>query len=417
MFGLADCNNFFVSCERTLNPALRDRAVVVLSNNDGCAIARSNEAKRLGVKMGQPAFELRDLINSGQLIALSGNHLLYREISIRIHDLLRHFAPIVLDYSIDEAFLDMTGIPQSQLMAIGEEIYKECWEKEQISVTIGFAPSKTLAKAAVMVGKKQNKRVVFLSDQERIREVLESLPIYDVWGIGRRISKRLYIKGIYTAADFAAKDRMWVRGELGVTGERSWLELHGRSCIELEHLDRKRQDSVSESRTFPVDVDDYDFLRSRIMIYCAHVSKRMRAMQGQCGSMTVWLCTNRFHTEHGYSAPSASARFDIPVSDAAIIANTGVRLLESLYDSRLFYKRAGVVLSDITPIGTLAPSLFEDIENQRLAQLRSRRLMKAIDSLNSGCSNHLMKLASELTKGHVGHNDGYSSSFGASKPL
>lgn len=417
MFGLADCNNFFVSCERTLDPTLCNRAVVVLSNNDGCAIARSNEAKRLGVKMGQPAFELRDLIEKGQLIALSGNHVLYREISIRIHDLFRRYAPRVLDYSVDEAFLDMDGVPVDQLEIIGEEIYHACWRQEKIPVTIGFAPSKTLAKVATEIGKKNVRRIVVLHDQADIRRALESLPIQNVWGIGRRLTKRLYLKGIYTAADFVDKNRMWVRGELGVTGERSWLELKGESCIELEHIDRKRQDSVSESRTFPVDIDDFDFLRSRIAIYCGHVSKRMRNMQGQCGGITVWLCTNRFHTERGYSAPSASARFDPPASDAAVIANAAISLLTGIYQPGTLYKRAGVVLTDISPIGTLAPTLFEDVEDQRLDILKSRKLMETIDNLNRGCSIHRLKLASELTKGHIGHNDGYSSSFGPAKKL
>lgn len=417
MIGLADCNNFFVSCERTLDPSLCDRAVVVLSNNDGCAIARSNEAKQLGVKMGQPAFELRELIEKGQLIALSGNHMLYREISIRIHNIFRLYAPRVIDYSVDEAFLDMDGIPIEQLETIGQEIYKACSKYEKIPVTIGFAPSKTLAKVATELGKKGGKRVVVLHDPLDIRQALESLPIHDVWGIGRRITKRLYLKGIYTAANFADRPRMWVRGELGVTGERSWLELNGESCIELEHLDRKRQDSVSESRTFPIDIDDFDFIRSRIAIYCGHVSKRMRDMNGQCGMITVWLCTNRFHTENGYDAPSASTRFNSPVSDAAVIANAAIELLTHIFKPGTFYKRAGVVLSDITPVGTLAPTLFEELETQRLQSLKSARLMKAIDNLNRGCSTHRLKLASELTKGHIGHNDGYSSSFGPAKKL
>lgn len=417
MFGLADCNNFFVSCERTLRPDLNGKAVVVLSNNDGCAIARSNEAKKLGVKMGQPAFELKDLVNSGRLIAMSGNHLLYRKISIRIHNILRHFAPVVLDYSVDEAFLDMDGIPFSQLEIIGNAIYRTCWKYERIPVTIGFAPSKTLAKVATEVGKKSGKRVVVLSDEREIFETLQKLPIQDVWGIGRRISKRLYFQGIYTAADLYKRDRIWIRGELGVNGERSWRELHGESCIELEHLNRSRQDSVSESRTFPIDVDDFDFIRSRIAIYCGHVSKRLRSMKGLCGGITVWLCTNRFHTERGYSAPSASAVFNPPVCDSSVITTAAVDLLETIFKEGISYKRAGVVLTNITPDLYLAPSLFEEFEKQRLCRLKSKNLMSVVDKVNSGLSNHLLKLASELTKGHVGHNDGYSSSFGPSKEL
>lgn len=417
MIGLVDCNNFFVSCERTLDPSLEGRAVVVLSNNDGCVVARSNEAKRLGIKMGQPAFEVRDMIQKGQLVALSGNHLLYRAISIRLHDIFRRFAPATLDYSVDEAFLDMSGIPCAVLQEIGEEICRCCREEENIPVTIGFAPSKTLAKVATEYGKKNARSVVVLSDPDLIAGLLDKMPIGDLWGIGRRLAKRLTLKGVYTAGDYARKERSWIHAELGVVGERSWLELHGVSCIELEHVNRELQDSVSESRTFPIDVDDYDYLRSRIAIYSNHVARRLRAMGGQCSEMTVWLATNRFHLEQGYSSPSASTLFSPPVADSATLATAGIALLDNIFNPQCLYKRAGVVLSRITPADSLAPSLFEDIEEQRKAQLKSRRLMSAIDKVNKGVGPQALKLAVELTKGHFGHNDGYSSSFGPAKPL
>lgn len=417
MIGLADCNNFFVSCERTLDPSLEGRAVVVLSNNDGCVVARSNEAKALGIKMGQPAFEIRDLILTGKVIAYSGNHLLYRAISIRIHDIFRRYVPVALDYSVDEAFFDMSGIPDSALPEIGEEICRCCLEEERIPVTIGFAASKTLAKIATEYGKKNGRRVVVLDDPEFIGELLARMPIKDLWGVGRRLAKRLYMKGVYTIGDFADKERIWVRGEMGVVGERSWCELHGESCIELEHVTRKIQDSVSESRTFPIDVDDFDYLRSRIAIYCGHVARRLRIMNGQCGEMSVWLASNRFHLERGYVSPSATARFPHPETDSAVIANTGIALLENLYDPAYSYKRAGVVLSRITPAVTMAPTLFEDVEEQRKAVERSRRLMSTIDRLSRDLGPQAIKLAVELTKGHIGHNDGYSSSFGPAKPL
>lgn len=297
MLGLVDCNNFFVSCERTLDRSLEGRPVVVLSNNDGCVVARSNEAKRAGIKMGQPAFQINHLLQSGQVIALSGNHLLYRDISLRIHDIFRRFAPAQIDYSVDEAFLDMDGIPGSELAEIGREIYRTCWEEEHIPVTVGFAPSKTLCKIATEDGKKRGEPVVTLFTSEECTSILERLPIGELWGIGRRLSKRLYMEGVYTIADFAAKDLAWVRDKLGINGERSWRELHGESCIELSHLDRKLQDSISETRTFPIDIDDFDYIRSHIAIYSAHVAKRLRAMDGVCGEISVFLSSNRFHME------------------------------------------------------------------------------------------------------------------------
>ena len=269
MVGLADCNNFFVSCERTLNPALENQAVVVLSNNDGCVVARSNEAKRAGIKMGQPAFQIKDRIQSGEIIALSGNHLLYREISLKVHDIFRRYAPMTLDYSVDEAFLIMDGIPDSQLRSIGEAIAANCWDELHIPVTIGFAPSKTLAKIVAESCKKRGKRVGVLLKAEAARPVIQKMSISDLWGIGRRLSKRLYTSGVYTIADFADKDLGWIRTNLGINGERSWRELHGEHCIELSHVQTQLQDSVSESRTFPEDVDDYDYIRASIAIYAA----------------------------------------------------------------------------------------------------------------------------------------------------
>lgn len=415
MIGLADCNNFFVSCERTLDPSLEGRPVVVLSNNDGCVVARSNEAKRLGIRMGQPAFEIRDMISTGSVIALSGNHLLYRAISLRIHDIFRHYAPGTLDYSVDEAFLLMDGIPDTALADIGEEIRRACLDQERIPVTIGFAPTKTLAKVATEAGKKSGRGVVVLSDRAETDRLLARMPIGDLWGIGRRLAKRLYMQGVYTVADFAARDRIWVRDRLGVTGERSWRELQGEPCIELEHLGRDIQDSVSESRTFPVDIDDFDYIRSRIAMYCSHVARRLRAMSGVCGEITVYLCTNRFHTDRGYDAPSGSLRLEPPTSDTGIIAAAGIDIASAIYNPANAYKRAGVILSRITSARDLAPTLFEDMERSRLAALKSRRLMETVDRLNLGAGPDVLRLATEISKGHVGHNDGYSSSFGPAK--
>ncbi|MDE7403436.1 MAG: Y-family DNA polymerase [Muribaculaceae bacterium] len=417
MVGLADCNNFFVSCERTLDPSLEGRAVVVLSNNDGCVVARSNEAKRLGIRMGQPAFQIRDLLVSGECIALSGNHLLYREISIRIHDILRRYTPSTQDYSVDEAFLDMTGFPLESLQMIGEQMRKACWEEEHIPVTIGFAPTKTLAKLATESGKKSGRSVVVFADAADASELMASLPIRELWGVGRRLAKRLYQKGVYTIADFAAKDRMWVNSLMGIVGERSWCELHGQPCIEQSHLERPMQDSISETRTFPIDVDDFDYLRSRIVMYCSHVARRLRVMDGVSGEITVFMSSNRFHTERGYVSPSMSAVLNPPTDDTAAIVAAGVSLAETIYDPHYAYKRAGVILSKIAPRKVQAPTLFEEIEQERLANERSHKLMQAIDKVNQGKSKMVVKLATELSKIHPGHNDGYSSSFGPAKPL
>ncbi|MDE6017577.1 MAG: Y-family DNA polymerase [Muribaculaceae bacterium] len=412
MVGLADCNNFFVSCERTLNPALENRAVVVLSNNDGCVVARSNEAKRAGIKMGQPAFQIKDRIRSGEIVALSGNHLLYRDISLRVHDIFRRYAPCTIDYSVDEAFLLMDGIPDSALRDIGEAIARSCWDELHIPVTIGFAPSKTLAKIVSESCKKRGRRVGVLLDAESARPVMQKMSISDLWGIGRRLSKRLYTSGIYTIADFADKELGWIRANLGVNGERSWRELHGEHCIELSHVQAPLQDSVSESRTFPEDVDDYDYIRARIAIYASDCSKKLRAMGGECRLVGVMLQTNRFHTERGKAHPEGCVRFVDPTSDTVNICNAALSILDRIFIPDMLFKRAGVWLSDIVPAKSVTPSLFDSQDYMRDRASRTH-LMKAIDSINLGPGMPVLKLASQITQGHAGHNDGYSSTFQA----
>ncbi|MDE5841080.1 MAG: Y-family DNA polymerase [Muribaculaceae bacterium] len=414
MVGLADCNNFFVSCERTLNRDLENRAVVVLSNNDGCVVARSNEAKRAGIKMGQPAFQIKDRIRSGEIIALSGNHLLYREISLKVHDIFRRYAPATLDYSVDEAFLIMDGIPDSELRSIGEAIAANCWDELHIPVTIGFAPSKTLAKIVSESCKKRGRRVGVLLVAGAARPVMKKMSISDLWGIGRRLAKRLYTAGIYTISDFADKDLGWIRANLGINGERSWRELHGEHCIELSHVQAMLQDSVSESRTFPQDVDDYDYIRARIAIYAADCSRKLRAMGGECRTLGVLLQTNRFHAERGVARPEGTVRFSEPTSDTVHICDAALSILDRIFIPGTFFKRAGVWLGEIVPASSVIPSLFDSEETIRDKNARTS-LMKAIDSINLGPGTPVLRLASQITQGHPGHNDGYSSTFQAPK--
>lgn len=414
MVGLADCNNFFVSCERTMNPDLENRAVVVLSNNDGCVVARSNEAKRAGIKMGQPAFQIKDRIKSGEIIALSGNHLLYKKISIKVHDIFRRYAPKTLDYSVDEAFLLMDGIPDRYLEDIGLSIARSCLEEVGIPVTIGFAPSKTLAKIVSETCKKSGRRIGVIFNPNEAWPMMSKMPISDLWGIGRRLSKRMYTSGIYTIADFARKDLSWIRASMGISGERSWRELHGEHCIELSHVDNDLQDSISESRTFPEDVEDYEYLRARIAIYAADCCKKLRAMKGECRLIGVMLETNRFHSERRMAKPFGSIRFDCPTSDTVLISRAAIEVLDRIFIPELPFKRAGVWLGDIVAAASVMPSLFDSEEYLRVKTDR-KHLMKAIDRINLGPGTPVLKLASQITLGHPGHNDGYSSTFQAPK--
>ena len=241
------------------------------------------------------------------------------------------------------------------------------------------------------------------------------MSVAELWGIGRRLAKRLYMSGVYTIGDFASKDLAWVRSRLGANGERTWREIRGESCIELSHVNQTKQETLSETRTFPTDIGDFDYIRSRIAIYCSHVCKRLRAMQCVCGEMSVFLATNPFHTEQEYSAPSATAKFATPVADTSLIASTGIKLAGQIFNPNMRYKRAGVVLTRITPARDIAPTLFDDVEQERMETRRSRRLMQTIDRLNGGPGTKVLKLATEITVGNTGRNDGYSSSFGPAK--
>lgn len=408
MIGLADCNNFFVSCERTRNRGLEGRPVVVLSNNDGCVVARSNEAKRMGVKMGQPAFQLKDLINGGRLIALSGDHLFYRDLSLRVHDIFRRFAPVSTDYSIDEAFLDMQGVPFDHLRQIGARICETCMAQLHLPVTVGFAPSKTLAKIVTDACKKRGRSVGVLREAAEAIPVMEKVPIQDLWGVGRRLTKRLYLSGVHTVADFLRKDRHWVKAKMGVPGERSWMELHGIPCIELEFVDRKLQDSISESRTFPEDITDYDYIRARVAIYSSDCTAKLRRMKGVCRQVGVFLSTNPFRADLPHRTLSLGCELADWTDDTHIVASTSVSLLDRIYQP-LAFKRAGIWLAGIRPKDSLAPSLFDDHE----ALARQDHLMEAVDTINAIPGHPLLKLASQITCGTPGHNDGYSSSFQA----
>lgn len=390
----------------------------MLSNNDGCVVARSNEAKRLGVKMGQPAFQIRDLLNTRQVIAISGDHLLYRSISLRVHSIFRRFVPLALDYSVDEAFMDMTGIEKSRLLPIGNAIVATCAAEERIPVTVGFAPTKTLAKIATERGKKSGERVVVLEDASQISAILSEISVGDVWGIGRRLAKKLFGCRVYTAADLAGRPVGWVRSTLGVHGERCWRELHGESCIELGHIERTLQDSISETRTFPRDVSDFDSLRAKTAIYAADCARRLRNMRAHCRKVTVFLRTNRFHTEHGYHAPQASVTFRRPVNDTGLIVEAAHHALSKIYSSEFAYKRAGVTISDISNADCWTPSLF-DMETPAESACTSPRpqLLTAIDSINNTVGQPLIRLASQLAAGETHHNDGYSSSFQAPKTI
>ena len=295
MYALADCNNFFVSCERLFRPDLNGRPVIVLSNNDGCAIARSNEAKALGIGMGAPLFKIADIVRRNHVVVFSGNMALYGDISRRVQQTLMEFTPAIERYSIDEAFLDLRGMETADFDALAKEISRRCLRNTGIPVSVGIAPTKTLAKIASKLCKRYPKLRggCYMYRPEDVEKVLLRFPVEDVWGIGRRFSKRLIELGIKTAYDFTTLSPEWVRAQMSVTGMRTWRELRGEACIGFEDGFQAKQ-SICTSRSFATEIYEFDALAEQVAKFASMTAEKLRRQHSACNQMTVFAWTNRF---------------------------------------------------------------------------------------------------------------------------
>ena len=276
MYALVDCNNFFVSCERAFQPELEGRPVVVLSNNDGCVVARSNESKAMGIKMGTPFFKVRYLVEQGRLVARSSNYTLYGDLSSRVMSILAEAAPHLEVYSIDEAYMDMDGVAADRVPGICSDLIKKIRRWTGIPVSIGIADTKTLAKVANHFAKKYKgyKGVCVIDSDDKIRKALAMTPIADVWGIGRRGAPRLEAAGVKTALDFIGRPVEWVRGMMGIGGIRTWGELQGRRMVEDER-DEKRK-SICTSRSFDMTLTDLDEITLRVSDFAGKCAEKLR---------------------------------------------------------------------------------------------------------------------------------------------
>ncbi len=378
MFGLVDCNNFFVSCERVFNPSLRSRPVVVLSNNDGCIIARSNEAKALGIAMGEPYFKARRKIKDGDVAVYSGNHVLYGDMSRRVMALLSQFAPEMEIYSIDEAFLHLDGIQHDRLHDHAAAIVKAVRRGTGIPVTIGIAPTKTLAKAAAYFGKHYPgyHSVCIIDDDTKRVKALMRLPIGEVWGVGRRYGQRLRDWGIETAWQFVNKTENWVRREMSVAGVRTWRELHGLPCIERD--DNPERKSLCTSRSFAGrGICDLAALEEAVAGYAADSAARLRRQHSVCSSVTLYARTDRFNTDVPAHVIHSTACLQTPTNDTAEIVGHALTLLRRDYRQGFYYKKAGVTLWDITSETLAQADLFDPID-----RIKQRSIMRTIDDIN-----------------------------------
>ena len=391
MFVLADCNNFFVSCERVFRPDLEGRPVIVLSNNDGCAIARSNEAKALGIKMGDPLFKIRHIIKAHDVAVFSGNMALYSDFSRRVRAVLRENAPQIEVYSIDEAFLDMRGIDNIDFDTFAKNLSARCRRLTGIPLSVGVAPTKTLAKIAAELCKHYPKLHggCYMHRDEDIEKVLRKTPIDDVWGIGRRSAPRLHISGIHTAWDFRQLSEEHVRNRMGINGVRTWRELHGIPSIGFEHQLHSKQ-SICNSRSFSHDIYDVKQLMEQVAKFASMTAEKLRSENTLCTELTVFAATNRFHDNEPQQYGNIKLTFVEPTNSTLHIVRCAREAVNEIFVPGCGYKRAGVIASGIRSREATPHSMF-DAERQ----MQHERLMRAMDSINRRHDGRNIMLASE----------------------
>lgn len=390
MYALADCNNFFVSCERVFRPDLEGKPVIVLSNNDGCAIARSNEAKAIGIKMGDPLFKIEHLIKKYNVTVFSGNMPLYGDMSNRVRQVLRSAVPAIEVYSIDEAFLDLNGLDMDFDWFAKNLSYK-CRRFTGIPVSVGVSHTKTLAKIAAKLCKQypRLKGGCYMYRKEDIEKVLRRFPIEDVWGVGRRTAAKLHSLGIRSAYDFTLMDEQRVHYLFGIMGVRSWKELNGVPAIKFEDVVATNQ-SVSNTRSFSKEIYDVDELVEQIATFATMTAEKLRKQHLVCSDLAVFVRTNRFKDDIEQVYANELVTFQIPTNSTNRIVEAAVNAARRIFVRGCGYKKAGVTASRIMPEDGVTGSLFEDVAVYE----QDCKLMKAMDAINGNFGKGTVKLGS-----------------------
>ena len=411
MYALVDCNNFFVSCERVFRPDLDGRPVVVLSNNDGCVVSRSNEAKSMGIPMGQPFFKIRGLVEAGQLVAFSSNYALYGDLSARVMSLLADAVPRIEIYSIDEAFLHLEGIDPEMVPSLCRDLVDKIKKWVGVPVSIGVAPTKTLAKIASHFAKKHKgyKGVCLMDTDAKRLKALALTPIDDVWGVGRRLAPKMLTKGIKTASDLVQRPREWVGETFNINVLRTWEELQGRPCLEEERDERRK--SICTSRSFADMIEDEKELQLRISDFAAMCARKLRQEGSAAYDVTAFLYTNRFRDDLKQYFPSATIRLEVAASSAQEIIGAALRGFRIVYRSGYQYKKAGVIVSNIVPEDQIQGSLFGFDDVLRHKHDKLSEVMDAVNAAAETSGNSLLRLAVQRP-GH--YADGIRSEFRSS---
>ena len=384
---LIDCNSFYVSCERLFNPKIRKKPVVVLSNNDGCIVSRSNEAKALGIKMGEPYFKAKDIIVKNNVHVFSSNYSLYGDLSRRVMRTLKRFNSDIEVYSIDEAFIDLSNFPDNEVENVAQEIRATVLQWTGIPTSIGIAKTKTLSKVANHIAKKKQSGITNFIGVENIDPLLEKVDINDVWGVGKQLTKFYHKNGIYNAKQLKNKSNTWIKKSSNVLGSRTAMELRGISCIDIEKTKSKRKSCVV-SRSFGQRVEKYQELKEAVAGYCLNASEKIRSESLIAKSITVFIRTSPFQSRFGYYSNSKTIDFPIGTSDSIEIVKTALTILESIFKNGYRYQKAGVLLSGLSE-STNNKNLFSSKKDEKI-----NCLMKSIDNTNYRYGRSTLSLAS-----------------------
>lgn len=399
IFALVDCNNFYVSCERVFNPRLEGKPVLVLSNNDGCAVARSNEVKQLGIRMGAPVFKQKDLIEKHNIQVFSSNYALYGDMSRRVVSVLAEFCSDLEIYSIDECFLDLSDVPKNHLDDLGRKIKSTVKKYTGIPVSVGIAHTKALSKIAARIAKKSVKAggVLDLISETYHNAALEMTPVADVWGVGRRYAKFLMVYGITNARELRDADREFIRKKMGINGLRLLDELKGRACYPLDK-NPAPQKNVTVSRSFGRPVSDLAELKEAVASFASRGAEKIRKNRQVAGLVTVVVMTDRFKIESFYYN-TASVRLAVSTSNTPEIIRAALDGLSQIHREGSLYKKAGVYLNELGPDSMVQTVMFDRIDRER-----SVRLMTTLDSINETMGKEALCYASTgLSPGRTWH--------------
>ena len=391
MYALADCNNFFVSCERVFRPDLWDKPVLVLSGNDGCVVSRSNEVKALGIKMGVPLYQIRDLVEKHHIACFSSNFSLYGDLSARVMSLLRKHTTRFEQYSIDEGFITLDHVPPAERKTYCENLVREIYQGTGIPVSMGIAPSKTLCKVASKYAKKfpgYNGACMIDTDEKRLK-ALAGFEVGDVWGVGRQTAAKLAALGISTALQFAEMSESRVQSLLHKPGLLTWRELHGIDCIDPSEMVSKQ--SITTSRTFANPITTLPLMEQQLANFCDTCARKLRMQKSLCAQLIVFAHTSRFRTDIEQCQIVQTVNLSIPTSDTRELLSYMLNAFRPYFREGVQFKKAGVIFSRIVPEGSVVADLFDERDRTRDAALQ-----RTIDKIRDKSGRNAILLATQL---------------------